>query len=73
MNEPITNIIRGAVRREGLTDKGFAEEIGMPYQTLQKRYRDPGNWRLYEWSSVLQSIPFTDDELNLLRKEVTNL
>ena len=66
----ITNTLRGAIKREGYTDKEFASDIGIPYQTLQIRWRDPGSWRFYEWGAVLRRVKFFPEELETIRKEV---
>ena len=66
----ISNTIRGAIKRAGHTDMSFSRETGIPYQTLQTRFRDPGSWRLCEWGSMLRHISFTEEDLQIIRKEV---
>ena len=66
----ITNCIRGAVRKNGYSDKEFSELIGMPYQTLQIRWRDPGSWRFYEWGAVKRRISFTADDLKEISEAI---
>lgn len=66
----ITNYIRGAVRRNEMTDTELAERTGIPYQTLQKRYRNPALWRFCEWGAVLRHVVFTEEELKAIGKEV---
>jgi hypothetical protein len=69
----MTKCIRGAIRRNGLTDTTFAKEMGMSYNTLQLRWRDPGSWRLFEWGTMKRHISFLPDEEKLLEKEIASL
>lgn len=66
----ITSIIKGAVARENLNSKTLSKMTGIPYATLQKRYRDPSAWRLYEIGAVMQAVNFKDSEILELGKEV---
>lgn len=66
----ITNIIRGALARNDMTAKDLAQQTGIPYQTLMYRYRNPSSWRFYEWGAVLRHVEFTEEELQIIRKEV---
>ena len=66
----ITSILKGAAARAELTSKALAREIGMPYQTLQQRWRNPGSWKFYEWGAVLNVVPFMEEELLEIRKEL---
>ena len=66
----ITDIIRGAIKRNGLTGIKLAEIIGMPYQTLLYRFRNPGTWKFYEWGSVLRHIRFLPDELQAIQEAI---
>lgn len=66
----LTNTIRGAVKREGFSYKEFSQLIGMPEQTLLYRFRNPGTWRFYEWGAVLRHIPFKQEELQDIEREL---
>jgi len=69
-SKTITNIIKGAVKRAELTSKALARETGIPYQTLRYRYKNPTSWKFYEWGAVLNVVPFMEEELLEIRKEL---
>ena len=64
----ITNIIRGAVTREGLTDNELSKVTGIARTTLQTRYRAPETWRLYEIGSLLRHVSLTEEEFKEIRR-----
>lgn len=66
----LTNIIKGATQRAGLCGKELAEAIGMPYQTLLYRYRNPGSWRLYELGAALRCLRLYDEEVKEIWEEI---
>jgi len=63
-----TNILRGAVRREGYTDTRFSRATGIPMATLQYRYRNPGTWRVYEIGTILRLVDFNESELKGMKE-----
>lgn len=69
-SKTITNIIKGAAARAELTSKALARETGIPYQTLRYRYKNPTSWKFYEWGAVLNVVPFMEEELLEIRKEL---
>lgn len=69
-SKTITNIIKGAVKRAELNSKALARKTGIPYQTLRYRYKNPTSWKFYEWGAVLNVVPFMDEELLEIRKEL---
>lgn len=68
----ITSILKGAAARADLSSKGLSKEMGIPYQTLRYRFKNPSTWRFYEWGSLLKHLPLTEEELTEIRKEVRN-
>lgn len=69
-SKTITNIIKGAAARAELTSKALAKKTGIPYQTLRYRYKNPTSWKFYEWGAVLNVVPFMEEELLEIRKEL---
>lgn len=69
-SKTITNIIKGAAERAELTSKALAKKTGIPYQTLRYRYKNPTSWKFYEWGAVLNVVPFMEEELLEIRKEL---
>ena len=67
MGSKITDIIKGAAEREGLTAVELGKTIGMPISTLKYRFSNPGTWRLYEIGSLLRHVNFFDEELKEIR------
>lgn len=47
-----------------------SKTIRIPYQTLRYRYKNPTSWKFYEWGAVLNVVPFMDEELLKIRKEL---
>ena len=66
----ITNIIRGAARREGFNDVELSRVTGIAFSTLQHRYRAPGTWRLFEVGSLLRHVSFSNEELKEIRGQL---
>ena len=66
----LTSIIKGATARNNMTAAEVSRVTGIPYQTLVYRYRNPSTWRFYEWGAVLRHVEFTEEELQIIRKEV---
>ena len=66
----ITRIIKTAATRCEMSAVDVAKQTGIPYQTLMYRYRNPSTWRFYEWGAVLRHVEFTEEELQIIRKEV---
>lgn len=66
----ITNYIKGAVKREFSNEKEFSKAVGIPYQTLQDRWRKPGSWKLYEIAAVLRNVSFMQEEIQSITKEL---
>ena len=66
----LTSIIKGAAARCDMTAAEVSRVTGIPYQTLNYRYRNPSTWRFYEWGAVLRHVEFTPEEFNEIRKEV---
>lgn len=59
----LTKIIRAALGRSKFSIKKLSRVTGIPYTTLlETRFNDPGSWRLYEISAVLQALEFTKKE-----------
>ena len=69
----ITGIIKGAAARCGLSGLSLSKVIGMPYQTLNYRYRHPETWKLYEIASLTRHVDFTESDIETIRKEVKKL
>lgn len=63
-----TNILRGAVKREGYTDTRFSKVTGIPMATLQYRYRNPGTWRVCEIGTILRLVDFNESELKGMKE-----
>lgn len=64
----ITNIILGAMARNGYTAKELSEVTGLPYATLMtQRFNDPGSWRFYEFGAVQRHIQFLPDEIEMIK------
>lgn len=66
----ITSILKGAAARADLSSIKLSKTIGMPYQTLRYRFKNPMTWKFYEWRMLLKHLPLTDEELLEIRKEV---
>ena len=69
----LTATLKGAVKRSGFSGVTFARAIGIPYPTLNYRYKNPDTWKFYEWAAVLRHIDFNEIELEEIRKEITKL
>ena len=69
----LTATLKGAVKRSGFSGVTFARAIGIPYPTLNYRYKNPDTWKFYEWGAVLRHLHFYDDELKDIRKEIEKL
>ena len=73
----ITNIIKGAIYRTGMTAKEAARAMGLPYQTMLYRFNNPGTWRFCEFGSLMRHVNFEENELAMIEhymkggKEVT--
>ena len=70
---PITSTIKGAAVRDGYNGVSLSKAIGMPYQTLNYRYRHPETWKLYEIASLFRHVEFTESDMDIIRKEVRKL
>ena len=66
----ITTILKGAAGRAEISSKKLSQEMGIPYQTLRYRFKNPSTWRFYEWGNLLNHLPLTEEELTEIRKEV---
>jgi hypothetical protein len=70
---PLTATIKGAAERAGLSGLKLSAATGIPYQTLQYRYRNPGTWKFCEWAAVLRHIELNESEEKEIRKEMMKL
>ena len=70
---PLTATIRGAIKRNGYTGMEFSNMIGLPYATLNYRYKHPATWRFCEWGAVLRHLTFNESEEKTIRKEMAKL
>lgn len=69
----LTDTLKEATKRNGYSGVTLARRIGLPYQTLMYRYRNPETWKFCEWAAILRNIDFTNDELSIIGKEVKKL
>ena len=70
-NPGITDIIKGAMSREGYNMKTLSEATGIKYDTLRLyRFPDPGSWRFYEWGALKRKIAFTPEELRMIEEQI---
>lgn len=70
----ITNIIKGAMAREGLTAKDISAATGIPYATLmQQRFPHPGSWRLYEFGALKRHLSFMPEEMHEITEALEGL
>ena len=69
----LTATLKGAISRNGYSGVTLARRIGLPYQTLNYRYRNPETWKFCEWAAMLRNVDFTADELEMIRKEIIKL
>lgn len=69
----LTSTLKGAIARAGYSGIGFAELIGIPYATLNYRYKNPATWRFCEWGAVERHLTFNENERETIRKELKKL
>lgn len=69
----ITATIKGAMSRNGVTALRLAKLTGINYNTIQYRWKNPGSWKLVEWSALQRHLDFLPDEMELIRREVKKL
>ena len=63
-----TEIIRGAARRCGMSDRELAETTGICKSTLCDALKHPGNFRLYQLVGIADATYMTDQEWIKLRR-----
>ena len=64
----IRKIIRGAAKRNGMSDRELAERTGICKSTLCDGLKHPSTFRLYQLISIADATNMTDQEWIRLRR-----
>ena len=69
----LTATLKGAIKRNGYNSMEFSDMIGLPYATLNYRYKHPATWRFCEWGAVLRHLTLNESEEKTIRNEIRKL
>ena len=65
------NFITASANKVGMKSlKDLSDKIGMPYQTMQRRIRDPRSLRMYELIGLIDSLGLVGEDQDQLIESI---